>query len=298
VDERTDKGIEQEAGKAVEIETGKEIGETKELDAFETFEETREEIVIEMEDDEQEESKFLDFFVRFLKFTAAAILCAGAVLTMNMFFQEKDRAASLYADLNFHIFLNKNLSEIENATVQNISNLDLLDIVEYVPSNEVYKRAVEKNPFLGNVSVPNVATVFQSYIVATPATILTAQALKTIEDAFYGMESVDELVFDKAAFLQFIALEEKLKFYQKAGYILAGAFAALFLIEFVIFMFAAKEKRKKFLLSFCICFIGAIAGFWLLQGLSAYINYALTVDQISALLAIPFTTFATTLTSQ
>ncbi|MDR2772506.1 MAG: hypothetical protein LBB93_03460, partial [Elusimicrobiota bacterium] len=81
MDEKTENGIEQE--------TGKEIVETKELGAFETFEETQEEIVIEMEDDEQEESKFLDFFVRFLKFTAAAILCAGAVLTMNMFFQEK-----------------------------------------------------------------------------------------------------------------------------------------------------------------------------------------------------------------
>jgi cell division protein FtsX len=217
------------------------------------------------------------------------LLCAANVLIVDNYYKMLQSAKLIASELEVYIFLKNTGDELQ--TVEYIESLDLIKLAEYVPSKEVYQKAIQENPFLSQVAVADANNAFPSYIAAFPAQIPTDKYIKSLEDTFYNIEGVDELVFDRGAFLRYAEISDNLKHYRMVGFALIGAVSMFFLIAFILALIYGGEKRKNFFFSFVQYLIASIIGFWALWGYCSFFNYALSADQISSLLVIPFTAF-------
>jgi cell division protein FtsX len=216
------------------------------------------------------------------------LLSALCILIMNHYYLMESESDELNSHLSIYVFLNKNVQDSDKVRAD-IDSLSLISIDEFVLSKEVYKRSVEKNPFLAEIAIPDASNAFQSYIVASPAQIPDEQYLKTLEEELYKIDGVDEMVFDREGFARYLNLSQNLQYYRLIIYIFSGIIALFFIIALILSFTDEDKSWKKFLISFAIYNAAAIVGFWGLWGVCQVIKYPFVVDQISSLIVIPFT---------
>ena len=231
---------------------------------------------------------FQDSFRKTMKFFLTAALSALCVMILNHFFQMEQERRDLGSQLGVYVFLNKNASqEIVRGEIESLSGVSIAD---EVPSKEVYRRAVERNPFLAEIAVPDAANAFQSYFILSPQVLPDDSFMNSLKESLYKAEGVDELVYDQDSFWRYIKLSNDLLYCRIAVYIFAGLALLFFILSFALSIVDREHEQawKTFLVTFGVYLVAAIGGFWGIWGIFSLMKLPMFVDQISSLIVIPF----------
>ena len=228
---------------------------------------------------------------RILSFFAAAFLCASFVFAANRYYEVRAAAAELFSEIQITVFFDKQNRNCDK-TVKEIESLGLLNFAEYTPSEQAYSKAVEKNPFLKEVSVPQDANYFASYAVFSPVDIPTPEHLTLIRAAVSQIEGVDEIIFDRSLCGQYVKAENTLLFYKSAASIFAIITFAFFLLKCLLRIFkkgefAKKVAAKRLVLETAAYLISSSLGFVILWGVCQFAQYPLLIDETAAFIIIP-----------
>lgn len=223
-----------------------------------------------------------------LKFAAIAILSAFAVLIANHYYQLNNYAQDLKSKLNIIVFIDQK-SEDDAKVCNDIEALELVSIDEYVDSKDVYTKAIEKNPFLKDISVPGDRNSFQSYIKISPLELPKEEYLVIIRNSISDIQYVDEIVFDPEPFKEYVETVNILSLYRQIGLVFAIIISILFIAQSVLFIFETKGNIKKLFVNIIAYLIASSVGFLCVWSICLFLQYVLVIDEIAAFYIIPLT---------
>jgi hypothetical protein len=216
-----------------------------------------------------------------------AFLGAFFVFIVNHYYQIKDYANTLYEGLNIFVFFDKNLKD-EDKILEILNSESSVFVKEYVNAAEAYKKTVEKNPLLSNISLPNGSKFLQAYAVVKPKSIPDNDFLIKIRNTIEGIAGVDEIVFNVSDFLHYAKIQKQLLLYKKIFFIIISVFFVFLVLKFVLVYIAGLDMLKK-AKKFFLYLLSTILGFLLFWTVCKYINYSLLISEAAVLLIIPFT---------
>jgi len=220
------------------------------------------------------------------KFIAVAFLCFSCILVSSHYYRIKNHTAALYKDLNVIIFFDENIKE-DTEAIKKIESENLVFIKEYVNATEAYSKAIENNPFLKDVSVPDDAKSIQAYAIATPKFIPEESSLLNMKKTFEEISGVDEVVFDTSLFERYAKAKNLLSFYKKIFFIFEIVILALFIFKCIFFIVKHKQRTKIFVMNVFMYLLYSIVGFLAFWILCIYTHCPLLIDGIAVLSIIP-----------
>jgi cell division transport system permease protein len=228
---------------------------------------------------------------RILRLSAAAFLCASFIFAANRYYEVKASCENLFSKIQITVFFDKQNRDCDK-TVREIESLGLINLSEYVPSQQAYSKAAEKNPFLKEVSVPQDANYFASYAVFTPADIPTDDYLTLSRAAVMQIDGVDEIVFNQDICRQYVETENALLFYKSAGAVFAVIIFTFFLLQCVLRILNRGEHTKKaavkrLAVEVAAYLISSALGFVILWGVCQFVQYPLLINEAAAFIIIP-----------
>jgi len=215
---------------------------------------------------------------KIIKFAALGIFCAFGVLLANYYYQFKDSADKLFSELAITVFMDKACkdgAEVRGA----IEKLGFVRVGEYVPSDQAYAKAAEKNPFLKEISVPGDAGAFQSYVKIFPSQAPDDPYLASVLDAVSRIEGVDEIVFDSKLFKKYADMENVLYFYGIASAVFVLAVFMLFIMRSIIFAVEKEENTRKLVANIAAYLAAASAGFLGLWSACVFMQFPLFIGR-------------------
>jgi len=225
---------------------------------------------------------------KFLKFAALAVFCAFSVLIANHYYYIDSYAKKLSSELDMTVFISKNCPD-DAKVCGEIGALGFVAVDKYVSSQEAYFKAVEKNPFLKDISVPGDAGAFQSYVKVVPTKLPTDDYLVAARNAVAKVPDVSEVVFDPSRFKEYVQARDTLSFYQTFGLVFIIAVFVFFVVQSSLFIAAKEENARKLVTNFFAYLVAASAGFAGVWGTSVFLQYPLLIDQFAAFFLIPLT---------
>lgn len=223
-----------------------------------------------------------------IKYLALIVFCAFCVLCIDYYYQLEDRAKTMEENLSITVFLAKNCKNSEKVSYD-IESLNYVNIKEYVSSEESYLRAVEKNPFLKDISVPGDKDSFQAYYKVFPKHLPTNDNLVIIAKAVEGITDVDEVVFDYNAFARYLEAKNVTIFYKNVAMFFGVAILILFFFKSLFFILETPGNWKKLITNIFAYIIAASLGFIAAWSVCLYLQYPLLVNEMAAFFIIPFT---------
>ncbi|MDR2191598.1 MAG: hypothetical protein LBO62_01785 [Endomicrobium sp.] len=228
---------------------------------------------------------------RILKLFAAAFLCASFIFAANRYYEVKVFAETLFSQIQITVFFDKQNGDC-GKTVGDIESLGLLNLAEYVPSEQAYSKAVEKNPFLKEVSVPQDANYFASYAVFSPAEIPTDEYLSLTRAAVLQIDGIDEIIFNLSLCGEYVKAANTLSFYKTAALLFAIIMFTFFITQCFLRVLNRGEHSKKIAakrlaLETAAYLISASLGFVVLWGICQFAQYPLLIDETAAFIIIP-----------
>jgi len=228
---------------------------------------------------------------RVLRFAAAAFLCASFVFAANRYYEIETSAEELFSKIQIIVFFDKQNRDCDK-TVNEIESLGILNLAEYVPSQQAYSKAVEKNPFLKEVSVPQDANYFASYAVFSPADIPTSEHLTLMRAAVMQISGVDEIIFNKSICAEYVKTENTLVFYKSAAVIFAIIIFIFFALQCLLRILKKSGQTKKIaakrlFLETAAYLISSSLGFVILWGSCQFAQYPLLINETAAFIIIP-----------
>lgn len=223
-----------------------------------------------------------------LKFAAITSVSAFCFLAANHYYQIEEYTQSLIPKLNLTVFIDKNCED-DAEVCDAIEALGFVTITEYISSEDVYAKAVEKNPFLRDISVPGDSEIFQSYIKASPAELPTEDFLVIARNAVAGVNNVEEIVFNPEHFREYVRSKNILTFYQKLFMIFGIIMLAFLIAQCVLFVIENEANTRKLITNSAAYLLASCAGFLLVWSICLFIQYPLLIDELAAFCIIPLT---------
>ncbi|MCA6084767.1 hypothetical protein [Candidatus Endomicrobiellum agilis] len=224
---------------------------------------------------------------KILKLAALAFLCAFCILVSSHYCRIKDYAGSLLRNLNVVIFFDKN-SKDDAVVKDEIEATGLVSVKEYVNSSQAYAKAVEKNPFLKDISVSDIAKSIQSYAVVAPKSVPDKNFLSKMRAALESISGVDEIVFDISVFEHYLKIEDLLSFYRKIFLIFAAVIFTLFVFKCAFLFMEQELNAKKLAANVFSYLLSSSFGFLVLWIVCVYTQYPLLIDKTAALSIMSF----------
>jgi cell division transport system permease protein len=221
-----------------------------------------------------------------LKFVTLTFLGFFFVFVANHYYQIKNYAKSLSEDLNIFVFFDKN-SNNDEKILESLTSAGSVLIKEYVDATEAYKKVVEKNPLLSNISLPNDEKSIQAYAIVKPQSIPDNDFLLEMKNTLEGIDGVDEVVFDVSDFIHYANIQKQLLIYEKVFCIVISVFFAFLLLKSVLVYIAGADMSKKGI-NFLLYLLLSSLGFLLFWTVCRYMHYSLLVPKITIMLMIPF----------
>jgi cell division transport system permease protein len=218
--------------------------------------------------------------VNILKLLTIAFLCAFCVLVVGHYYKIKDYAISLSRDLNIVIFFNKNITTCEGLR-EKLEATGFISVKECVGTFEAYLKAVEKNPFLKDISVPGDAMSIQTYAIAIPKLIPDENFISKMRNTLEQISDIDEVVFDTLFFKKYVEIESLVMMYQKIFFIFGIIVLVLFILKCIFFIIECELNTRKFVINIFLYLLSSTFGF-----LAVY-RYT-QINDIIILLMIPF----------
>ncbi|MDR2436765.1 MAG: hypothetical protein LBD17_01655 [Endomicrobium sp.] len=224
-----------------------------------------------------------------LKLVTLASLGILFAFIVNHYYQIKNYAETLSEELNVFVFFDKNLEdEDEKKILEAINSQALLSIKEYVNSIEAYKKTVEKNPLLNNLSLPNDSKSMQAYAIAKPESIPDDNFLLEMRSILEGINGIDEIVFDTSNFLHYAKIQKHLLVYKKVFFVIILVFFTFLVLKFVLAYIAGADMLKS-MKRFFLYFLTSSLGFLLFWILCTRMHYSLLISETAIMILIPFT---------
>jgi cell division transport system permease protein len=224
---------------------------------------------------------------RSLKLVVVASLYAFCILVSGHYYWLKNYAKTLSENLNVVVFFDKNSAD-DSVARREIEATGLVLVKEYVNAAEAYSKAVEKNPFLKDISVPDAAKSVQSYALITPKFISHENFLSEIKSALERISGIDEIVFDTLGFKHYAEVENLLLFYRKIFFVFAAVIFILFVFKCMFFVFEQKFDARKIATNIFSYLLFSSAGFLILRAVCIYAQLPLLTDKIAMFSIIPF----------
>ncbi|MDR0820424.1 MAG: hypothetical protein LBN19_02740 [Endomicrobium sp.] len=222
-----------------------------------------------------------------LKLVAVASLCAFCILVSGHYYRIKDYAKILSENLNIVVFFDKNSAD--DAVIRGeIEATGLVSVKEYVNAAEAYSKAVEKNPFLKDISVPDAAKSVQSYALVAPKSIPYENFLSEMKSVLERISGIDEIVFDMPVFKHYAEIENLLLFYRKIFFVFAVIIFILFVFKCIFFVLEQKLDTRKIVANIFPYLLSSASGFLILWTVCICVRYPLLTDKIAIFSIIPF----------
>jgi cell division transport system permease protein len=222
-----------------------------------------------------------------LKLVAVASLCAFCILVSGHYYRIKNYAKTLSENLNIVVFFDKNSAD-DAVIRREIEATGLLSVKEYVNAAEAYSKAIEKNPFLKDISVPDAAKSVQSYVLLTPKTILCENFLSEMRSFLERISGIDEIVFDMPAFKHYTEVENLLSFFRKIFFIFAVIVFIFFVFKCIFFVLEQELDTRKIVANIFPYLVSSAAGFLILWSVCVCARYPLLTDKIAIFSIISF----------
>ncbi len=221
-----------------------------------------------------------------LKFLAIAVFCSLSVLIANHYYQLQEYAAELSSKFNITVFLDKSCKD-DSIVCENVEALGFVSVDEYISAEEVYDKAVEKNPFLKDVSVPGEKEAFQSYMKLTPLDFPTEEFLVIAKNSIMQIEDIDEVVFDPVIFNDYVKVKNIAVLLQKTAIVFALIMLVLFIVQSILFIIEKEENTRKYITNIAAYLLMSSLGFVAVWGICVFIQYPLLLDEKAAFIIIP-----------
>ncbi len=227
-------------------------------------------------------------FSKSLKFVALAVVSAAAVLLANHYYEIYEYEKQMSSQLSITVFIDKACQDGEQVC-DALNSLGLVSVGEYVSAESAYTKAIEKNPFLKEISVPGDTGYFQSYVKAFPSKLPTDEYLVIARNAMAEVKDVDEIVFDKDGFRQYVQAKNFLTFYRDFALIFALAIFFLFIVQSALFIAEKEQNYRKLITNVLAYLLAAAGGFLAVWCVCQYIQYPLLVGEKSIFLILSIT---------
>ena len=231
-------------------------------------------------------SSVVSAFSKTLKFAALAVFCAFSVLSVDHYYKIQDYAAQLSSKFNMIVFFDRDCKD-DSKVCEEIESLGFVSVDEHIAAKDVYAKAVEKNPFLKEVSVPGDLQVFQSYAKVSPLDFPTEEFLVIARNSIMQIENVDEIVFDPSVFKEYTEVKNTAFLLRKTGFIFALVIFVLFIAQSVLFMLEKEENTRKYISNIIAYLIMSAIGFVAVWGVCVFIQYPLLLNENAAFFIIP-----------
>jgi cell division transport system permease protein len=222
-----------------------------------------------------------------LKFVTIASLCVFCILVSGHYYRLKNYAKTLSENLNIIVFFDKNSTE-DAVIRREIEATGLVSVKEYVNAAEAYLKAVEKNPFLKDISVPDAAKSVQSYAVVAPKSIPYENFLSEIRSVLERICGVDEIVLDTPVFKHYAKIENLLSFYRKIFFVFAIVIFILFVFKCISFVLQQELDTRKIAATIFSYLMSSAVGFLILWIVCICARHPLLTDKIAIFSIIPF----------
>ncbi|MDR3306315.1 MAG: hypothetical protein LBS61_01360 [Endomicrobium sp.] len=221
-----------------------------------------------------------------LKLSTLAFLGVFFVFIVNHYYQIKNYAATLYEELNIFVFFDKNSND-DKKILENINSASSVLVKEYVNATQAYKKTVEKNPLLSNISLPNDAKSIQAYAIIKPKFIPDNDFLLEMKNTLEEINGVDEVVFDVSDFLHYAKIQNQLLLYKKMFFIVISVFFAFLLLKFVLSRIAGADMLKN-VKRLSLYLLSSSLGFLLFWIACKRARYSLLISETAVTLILPF----------
>jgi cell division transport system permease protein len=226
-----------------------------------------------------------------IRLSVIALLCACCILVFNHFYHIKRYSMELLKDLNIFIFFDKDFEDDVSHVDKLIQATGIVVVKEYVNAQNAHLKAVEKNPFLKSIFVPEISKSFQSYAVVGPKHTPNEKFLSSVKCTLEKIHGVDEIVFNVENFKQYVKIENLLLFYRKIFFIFFTLILILTIYKCVFFTATHSSNIRKVITNIFSCIVSSLCGFLILWIVCIYTQYPLLIDNVVVLLLIiPFVT--------
>jgi hypothetical protein len=221
-----------------------------------------------------------------LKLVTLASLGILFAFTVNHYYQIKNYAETLSEELKIFVFFDKNSNDEE--ILKSINSEALVSVKDYVDPIEAYKKTVEKNPLLSNLSLPDDSKSMQAYAIVKPESIPDNDFLLEMRTILERINGVDEVVFDAPDFLHYAKIQKQLLIYKKVFFVAISVSFVFLVLKFVLSYIAGSSILKK-LKGFFSYFLASSLGFLLFWLLCTHMRYSLLISETAVMILIPFT---------
>lgn len=223
-----------------------------------------------------------------VKLCGIAFCCAFFIFGANHYCQLKEYASSLSKNLDVIVFFN-NDEKKDVAIKSKLEMSNLVSVKEYVGASAAYSKAVEKNPFLKNISVPDSVKTIQAYAIVGPNSMPDENFLLRMRSSLGAIADVDEIVFDISLFKQYVDIKNLISFYQKLFFIFATAICVLLIFKCISCVMSEKSRCKILFKNVFSSLMASAFGFLAVWAGCLYTQYSLCVDNKAILLIVSFT---------
>jgi cell division transport system permease protein len=222
-----------------------------------------------------------------LKLVTVASLCAFCILVSGHYYRLKNYAKTLSENLNIVVFFDKNSAD-DAVISEEIEATGLVSVKEYVNAAKAYSKAVEKNPFLKDISVPDAAKSVQSYVLVTPKSVPYESFLSEMRSVLERISGIDEIVFDTSVFKHYTEIENFLSFYRKIFFVFAIIIFILFVFKCVFFVLEQELNARKIATNIFPYLLSSLTGFLILWTVCICVRHSLLTDKIAIFSIISF----------
>ncbi|MDR1474351.1 MAG: hypothetical protein LBS38_01505 [Endomicrobium sp.] len=221
-----------------------------------------------------------------LKLITLIFLGGVFVFIANNYYQIENYSKDLSEELNIFVFFDKN-SKNDEKVLEKLNSINSVLVKEYVDASQAYKKTVEKNPILNNISLPNDINSMQSYAVVKPRSIPNNNFLLEIKTTFSNIADIEEIVFDESNFLHYANIQERLLLYKKAFSIVISIFSVFLILKFVLIYISGVNIFKQ-AEKFFIYLLSSSSGFLLFWSICKYKHYSLLAPKVSIVTVLAF----------
>jgi cell division transport system permease protein len=224
-----------------------------------------------------------------IRFLSIIFLSSFFILILNYYYQVESYVSSLYDELNIVVFFKNDIKDI-NVISDEIAKKETLFVKEIVDSSQSYLKAVERNPFLKDISTIDDVESIGSYAIVLPKETFDENYLLEVRNNIEAIDGVDEIVFDAYSFNQYRKLKNLLMLCQKTFFYFFIVVGVLVVFKIIFTIFVQESAIKKIVRKFCFYFMATSLGFFIIWMLSIFVQYDLSVNKPLILFVIPFVT--------
>jgi hypothetical protein len=208
-------------------------------------------------------------------------------LFIDNFCKLKEIKVDLSKKVYITIFFNNSTNVDKHAlSVKIIKNTKSLLLKEYVDEVTAYSKAIERNKSLNELYIPGMEKSLQAYAVVVPKGIPDDTFLSYINEKLKKNSNIDEIIYNKDIFNQYVFVSKQLRFYEKILYFCILLVLIMFVYKCIFIIFS---KKKIFIKKIFHYIIYSVTSFFILKVVSIFFKYSLLFNSSIAVKIILFT---------